>query len=229
MARQRHRKNSSTKTPRGSRGFSFPRSSVSDDVDEKIERARRRRDAERRSESSVERAAPKRTRDDFRRHGYPTTKGGVLADGPRDARGNPLPGARTELYRGGIVKQSIDQRRDFIVGFTPAEKRQFAKNPDAFVAAKLAELEARFPLLRNRRHRQVRLQWGAYRATKDFSPTAFDRRYFEGFFEHIKGKPRKKRIDALTGLHIVVHVPKSSTADKQKRKRRASKKGRKKK
>lgn len=204
------------------------RTSVSHDIDAKIERARRARDARRASErvpKELERPATKRQREELKAHGFRTTKRGVIVDGPRDKRREPIKGAKLQILKGGVIKTSVGQRRDFIYGFTKKEKREFAKDPAAFQKKKLAELRVMFPTLKRARKPQIRLQWGAYQATKDFAPSYFTAQYFAAVSPEEIRKAGKRnarpRADKLTGLHIVVHVA------KEKGKRRA--KGRKRK
>jgi hypothetical protein len=202
------------------------------DVAVKIEKARRARTARRKSERiprELERPATKAQRDELRAHGFRTTKRGVVVDGPRNKISRPIKGARVRVLSGGVVQTSVKQRRDYIYGFTKAEKREFAKNPGAFEQKKLAELEKRFPYLaRFRRKRQIRLQWGAYRATKDFAPSYFTATYFATVAPETLRKKGKKgarpRIDNLTGFHIVIHVPQPGKKNAAKTKGRKKKK-----
>ena len=234
MARARQRKtNSSSKSPRKTQAPSFAES-VRADVEAKIARARERREAERlatRGGNHIPKEAVRRVPGgvervrELQRHGFRTTKKGrgygVVVDGPRDARRRPIKGAKVEVLKGGVVKTSVKQRRDYVYGFTKNEKKAFARNPEAFTAKKLRELRELFPSLARSRKPQVRLQWGAYQATKDFAPNYFTSRYFEKFASHrpAKGKKRPKKIDTLTGLHIVIHVPKKKAHGKTKRKK----------
>ncbi len=171
----------------------------------------------------LERRADKPTRDELKHHGYYVTKRGVVIDGPRDSRRKPIKGSRVRVMKGGVIKTSVGQRRDIIYGFTKKEKRAFAKDPEGFTKSKLAELMSRFPVLRGKK-KQVRLQWGAYRATKDFSPNYFNTKYLTTPSpEEIRRVGKKKarpRADKLTGLHIVVHVPKKKGNRKHGRKKK---------
>jgi hypothetical protein len=219
MALRRHRRSSDS--------TSF-RTSVERDVAAKIERARQRRTAERKAAreripADMVHRATKKERAELKAHGFRVTPKGVVVDRPRDKKRKRIPGARISILKGGIVKMTVKQRRDFIVGFTERERSQFALNPDAKSKEVIAALKKSHPSLRKGKM-QVRLQWGSYQATKDFSPTFFTRKYFTSISpEDIRkyGKRRAPiRADKLTGLHIVIHVPKSSTADKQKRNRK---------
>lgn len=166
----------------------------------------------------LERRASKKQRAELKQHGFRTTERGVIVDGPRDKRRVPLKGSRVKVLSGGVVQTSVGQRRDYIYGFTRAEKKKFADNPEAFTNSKVAELMERFPHLR--RKKQIRLQWGAYQATKDFSPNYFTATYFAAISPEERRKVGKKkakpRADKLTGLHIVVHVPKKKAKKKRK-------------
>lgn len=192
------------------------------DVAARIEKARKQRDAERKAAripKGMERRADKATRAELAKHGYRTTKRGVLVDGPRDARSNPIKGSRVKVLRGGVVQTSVGERRDFIYGMTKAEKKRFAKNPEAMEKEIETRMRERFPLLRHVRKIQTRLQWGAYRATKDFAPSYFTSRYFSQLATHrpAKGKKRPKKIDTLTGFHFVVHVRRKKKNGKKKK------------
>ena len=227
MARTRHRRPKSSTTSRTPREFSFA-DSVRADVDAKIARARVRRDAEKRAQNpgriskDMEHRAPKEQRAVLKKHGFRVTKKGVVIDRPRDLYRRVIPGSRVRLMKGGWIKTTVGQRTDFIYGFTKKEKKEFAKNPAAMEKTILERLRKRFPTARRVRAKkiQTRLQWGAYQATKDFSPTYFTSRYFSSVSpEEIRkvGKKRAQpRADKLTGFHFVVHVPKASKARKRK-------------
>ena len=163
------------------------------------------------------RKAPADTRDKLKARGFFVTKRGVFIDGPRDTRRKPIPGARMRINKDATVVWSVKQRRDYIVGLTKAERKEFAKNPGPFIEKKEKELRAKYPTI-GKRKIQTRLQWGAYQATKDFSPNVFSSKYL------MKWLPREKehKIDKLTGLHFVVHVPREKGKKHGKRKNRRS-------
>jgi len=163
----------------------------------------------------LERKADSKTRDALKARGFFTTKRGVIVDGPRDSRRHPIKGARLRINKDGTVIWSVKQRRDYVVGLTKAERREFAKNPEAVIARKEKELRKSVGA---RRKIQTRLQWGAYQATKDFSPRVFSAKYFA------KWLPREQehKMDKLTGLHFTVHVPRQKTKGKRHGKRRRS-------
>jgi hypothetical protein len=163
------------------------------------------------------RGAPKETRVALKQRGFFVTKRGVFVDGPRDSRRKPIPGARMRITKDATIVWSVKQRRDYIVGLTKAERKEFAKDPKTFIASKEKELRAKYPSL-GKRKIQTRLQWGAYQATKDFSPTVFSSKYL------MKWLPREKehKIDKLTGLHFVIHVPRKKGKKHAKGKRRRS-------
>jgi len=168
---------------------------------------------------ALERRADKKTRDEAREHGFHTTQKGVVLDGPRDKRRDPIKGSRVRMLRGGVAQISVGQRRDFIYGFTRKEKQQFAADPGSMEKTILERLRSRFPQLKRARKPQVRLQWGAYQATKEFSPSYFTSKYFAGVApEEIRreGSKAKPRLDKLTGFHIVIHVPKKSPKGKKR-------------
>lgn len=246
MALQRHRKTKNN-TPRKQREESIA-TLAKRDVGAKIELARKRRAAELKAKRDGNRIPPDARRpipgkgtkrlDNLRElqaHGFRTSyaKGktpAVIIDAPRDKRRQKIKGAKVEVLKGGIVKMSVKQRRDIIYGFTKKEKQEFAKDPDGFTKKKLRELSDILPSLRNKKKKQVRLQWGAYQGQKDFAPTYWSKfgsgQYFNAQTPEMKRvKAKGKLKDRLTGLHIVIHVPKS----KQKGKRAPQKtKGKKK-
>lgn len=212
MARDRHRSKKNTTKATKPAAVSLA-DLVKRDVATRIEKARAARDAREKIPKHIERAVPdKSTRRTLARHGFRTTGKGVVIDGPRNRKREPIKGARVKVMSHGTVKTSVGQRRDFIYGFTAKEKREFAKDPGGFQKKKLTELERIFPSLRAARKKQVRLQWGAYQATKDFTPTYFSAKYFASISNEEIRKVGKKhatpRLDKLTGLHIVIHVPK---------------------
>ena len=152
----------------------------------------------------LRRDANKAQRTELKIRGFYTNSRGVIIDGPRDTKRQPIKGAKFQIQKNGVIKWTVKQRQDYIIGFTKKEKKQFALDPEGFVKKKLAELKKSHPSLKGlKRKPQVRLQWGAYQHTKDFSPTQFGTKYLT------KHAPREKmpRLDKLTGLHIVIHVP----------------------
>jgi hypothetical protein len=161
----------------------------------------------------------KSTRDELKRRGFFVTEKGVIVDGPRNVHRQPIKGSRVRVSKNGTVVFSNKRRRDFIVGFTPAEKKEFAKDPDKFTKKKLDELRKSNPSLRRVKRPQVRLQWGAYQATKDFTANYFSKQYFAA-----RRRTQEKKIDKLTGLHIVIHIPRErkTSAKKSGRKNRRS-------
>lgn len=166
-----------------------------------------------------------------KKRGFFTTEKGIVVDGPRDGRRNPIPGAKFRLTKDGTAVWSVNSRRDFIVGLTRAEKKEFAKHPSEFVEKKLSELRETIPTLRGvpRSKIQVRLQWGAYQGTKDFSPNEFARLTTFQQFRAMHGVGRKRKasdVDRLTGLHIVVHLPKGKSNVGKTTKKRARTKAR---
>jgi hypothetical protein len=230
MARARQRKkNSSKRTSNQQRKSAVTRAPgiaelVKRDVAKKIAAKRKARAYTPRIPKELERPATARQRDELKKHGFRTTKKGVIVDGPRDKNRQPIKGAKLEVLKGGVIKTSVKQRRDFIYGFTRQEKREFAKNPGAFEAKKMKELESLFPSLKKAKKKQIRLQWGAYQATKDFAPSYFTARYFAAVspeeVRKVGKKKAKPRADKLTGLHIVIHVPTKKAKRAKGRKRK---------
>lgn len=141
----------------------------------------------------------KKTRENLKARGFFTTDKGAFIDSPRDVRRKKIPRTRFEVNQDGTVVFRNHKRRDYIIGFTKAERIAFAKDPEGFQKKKIAELERKYPALRGRK--VVRLQWGAYQATKDFVPTHFLTRYGANWNTPVG----KKMKDILTGFHIVVH------------------------
>lgn len=166
----------------------------------------------------LERKADSKTREALKERGFFTTKRGVIVDGPRDSKRQPIKGAKLTISKDGTVKWSVKQRRDYVVGLTKKERREFAKNPEAVIARKEQELRERFPSVGKRRKIQTRLQWGAYQATKDFSPRVFTAKYFAKFLP----REQEHKMDKLTGLHFTVHVPRTKPKGKRYGKRRRS-------
>ena len=148
------------------------------------------------------RKADKPTLAELKKRGFFVTDKGVFVDGPRDVRRKPIPNTRMEIMRDGVIKWRNGNRADYVIGFTRQDKKEFVRDPDAFTKKKLKELKEKFPTLKDAKSLQVRLQWGAYQGTKDFSPSYFTQRYFA---------PEKGRIDKLTGLHVVAHIPRHLT------------------
>lgn len=150
----------------------------------------------------LQRSANESQRRELKKRGFFTTDKGVIIDGPRDARRKPIKGAKLSIQKDGTVKWSVKDRRDYIVGLTRKEKQEFAVNPNALIKRKLEELKRNNPTLAKSRNIQVRLQWGAYQATKDFHAAAFTKRYGH--------EPEKQIKDRLTGLHFVIHSKRSA-------------------
>jgi len=164
----------------------------------------------------LRRDATKAQRAELKKRGFYTNTRGVIVDSPRNTKRQQIKGAKLTIEKKGVIKWSVKQRRDYIIGFTKKEKKEFALDPKSFEKKKLAELRKTHPSFKGlKRKPQVRLQWGAYQATKDFSPNVFNSKYL------MKWLPREKehKIDKLTGFHIVIHVP-------RKRKKRAKRKNR---
>lgn len=160
---------------------------------------------------------------EFKRHGFRTAGDRyVVVDGPRDGKRNPIKGARVTLKKGGVVVITAGNRKDYIYGFTRKEKKNFAAFPEAFLDNQYLVLAKTFPSLKKARKPQVRLQWGAYQATKDFAPNYFTAKYFAAISPEERreeGKKAKPRGDKLTGMHVVIH-----SAPKRKKKKTTAKK-----
>lgn len=162
----------------------------------------------------LQRKADKEQRVELKRRGFFVTEKGVIIDSPRDTKRKQIPGAKFSIQSDATIKWTVTRRTkktvhirsDYIIGLTKAEKKEFARNPDKLIARKLEELKARNPRLRKKRDIQVRLQWGAYQATKDFHSGYFTKRY-----GHVPERDKKRVADRLTGLHFVVHSSKHLT------------------
>lgn len=149
--------------------------------------------------------ASKAQQKELRKRGFFTTGKGVIVDGPRDSKRRPIKARRfTVLTNGEGVKWTVNGRRDYIIGLLPSERIQFAADPVAFLKAHRNMMQERYPDFRNARDVQVRLQWGAYQATKDFSPSFFFKG--GGTLEKEQRLMRQGKTDKLTGLHYVIHV-----------------------
>lgn len=212
MARKRHRSTDSTPSRASLAAL------VKRDVEAKIERARQRRAARERVPLEMVRRVPDRaTRSDLKKHGFRVIPEGVVIDGPRNRKREPIPGARIKAHKGGVVSMQVKDRRDYVYGMTKKEKAAFAKGElsDKDILARLRRM---FPNLRQRRV-QTRLQWGSYQGTKGYTPNYFSARYFQTFqTEYVSGKARRgeRKIDTLTGFHFVVHVQKKRKAKRGK-------------
>jgi hypothetical protein len=183
----------------------------------------RRREA---LERNYTRKVTPRQRDQLRERGFHVSKRGVVIDGPRDSRRKPIAGAKMNVLKDGTVKWTVGQRRDFVVGLSSKDKKAFAKDPELFTKEILRRLRETNPTLKKIRPARIqkRLQWGAFQATKDFSPQHFTKQYFSMIApeERTRGG-KEKRLDKLTGLHFVIHIPKPSKARKRKRGKRGRK------
>jgi hypothetical protein len=161
----------------------------------------------------LQRSATKEQRAELKARGHRVTDKGVIIDSPRDAERKQISGAKFQIQKGGIIKWSVRQRRDYIVGFTKKEKKDFAKDPQSVIARTLAKLRKENPSFKGlKRKPQVRLQWGAYQAQKDFSIRQFFASDTGWRISQAEKKPTKKNreaYDILVGLHIVIHVPKA--------------------
>lgn len=152
----------------------------------------------------LQKPANKEQRAGLKKRGFFTTEKGVIVDGPRDAKRKPIKTRRfAVLGKGEGVKWTVNGRRDYIIGLSNAERKEFAENPAAFLKAHKEMMREKYSDFRNARDVQTRLQWGAYQATKDFVPSYFSKRY--PYIESpVKGK---KVLDRLTGIHYVIHLP----------------------
>lgn len=164
----------------------------------------------------------KRQAEQLRERGFHVSKRGVAVDAPRDAQRKKIKGARVRVTKDATVVWSVGQRRDYIVGLTKKEKKAFAENPELVTKQILARLRKKNKTLARFKPSKIqkRLQWGAFQATKDFSYSYFNKNYFATPSpEDRRAKKKTPRLDKLTGLHFVVHLP------TPKRKGKRAKKG----
>lgn len=166
-------------------------------------------------EEHYSRKVGKKQREELKARGFHTTKRAVVIDAPRDARRKKIPGAKMQVLKGGVVKWTVGERRDFIYGMTKKEKKEFARDPELFTQKILKRLREQNPTLKKIRPSRIqkRLQWGAFQGTKDFAPSYFTKQYFADVSPEDTTKGRKsKRLDKLTGLHFVIHIPRTRKA-----------------
>lgn len=161
----------------------------------------------------LQKSATKEQRAILKERGFFTTGKGVIVDGPRTAKRKPIAGTRFAILKDGTVTFSKGSRKDYIVGFTRAEKKAFAKDPKKFMDAREKEFRAKLKARGIKaRDVQIRLQWGAYQGTKDFAPNQFMKRY-----PYIESKVKGQAIlDRMTGMHVVIHVAKKKKRSKGK-------------
>lgn len=157
--------------------------------------------------------ATKEQRAMLKERGFFVTKKTVVIDRPRNAQRDKIKGARFSILKSGTIKFSVKQRRDYTYGLTKKEKKQFAESPDSFIKDLLARLKTENRTLRDSIRPAIRLTWGAFQGTKSFSASYFTKNYFGSVSpeeeRNVKNKrKRKKRLDKLTGITFVVHVPK---------------------
>jgi hypothetical protein len=160
----------------------------------------------------LQRSADAEQRHILKQRGFFVTGKGVIIDGPRDIHRNPIKGARWHISKEGVVTTAVKQRRDIIYGMTRKEKEEFAHDPQAFINNLLERLRAAHPSIPKKKRPQIRLQWGAYQATKDFSPQLFwlSQSPLGKKSRETKDytKKREAATDRLTGIHIVYHITK---------------------
>ena len=167
----------------------------------------------------------------LREKGFYVSRNKVIVDVPRNIHREKIPHTRFSVLRSGVVKFTNTERRDYVIGFTKAEKKEFAKDPAAFRKKKLAEFRRQNPTAAKYwKTAQVRLQWGAFQGTKEFAPSYFTATYFasispEETRKQKRGK-RRPRIDKLTGFHIVIHAAAPRKRAKKNNTRRRGRKGR---
>lgn len=141
--------------------------------------------------------------------GYTVTTKGVILDAPRTALGKRLKGSRMTVLKGGIVKESVRERRDYIIGMDKKQRRKFAVDPKSFVKELLKH--AKSPALRKSKKQYIRLQWGAFSGRIDYKLENL-----ADYFLDEKGKIKGRLIKNLTGIRIITYVEKT-----KKRKKRA--------
>lgn len=155
----------------------------------------------------------------LKEHGFHVSKHGALIDSPRkraydDPKRGKVPGARFKVQDDGTVKFSTKQRRDYVVGFTKQEKKDFDSNPKETIDRILARLRKKNAELKRSRKVQTRLQWGAFESRKDFSPLSYVKkldtmRKIATWLRRKYGPRVKTPLDNLTGVHFVIHTQKT--------------------
>lgn len=166
--------------------------------------------------------ANKDDRERLKKKGFFVTDKGVIIDGPRDRKRKPIATRRFDITSYGDIKWSVNGRRDYIVGLTPKEKIEFAKDTKAFIKKHRALMRERYPDFREASDIQVRLQWGAYQATKDFVPgreIQTGGKDTDKQFRLLRREKTGGKNDILTGLHYVIHVTKKTRQKRRKRRR----------
>jgi hypothetical protein len=165
----------------------------------------------------------KKTAAKLKERGFMVEGRKVVIDVPRDRNRKKIRGAKMDVLKDGTVKYAVKQRRDYIVGMTKTERKAFAKNPELVTQQILKRLRDANPTLKKMRPSriQTRLQWGAFQATKDYSPSYFTKHYFATISPEDRREGRKNpRLDKLTGLHFVVHIPQKRKAKHGGKKRK---------
>jgi hypothetical protein len=163
--------------------------------------------------------ATKEQRAELRTRGYIVNHKGIILDRPRDKDRKQIPGAKMSIQTGGVIKWTVGQRRDFILGLTTAERKEFEKDPEKLIDRKLKALRESHPKTFKglKQKPRVKLQWGAYASRMEFSPHEFARKYplwakwlkahGRKFPESVGRVKTAQAKDRLVGLHIVIHVP----------------------
>lgn len=165
----------------------------------------------------LQKPATKEQRKNLKKRGFFTTHKGLVVDGPRDSRRKPVKARRFRVLGDGSgVKWTVNGRRDYIIGLTREERIAFALDPAGFLYLHREFMKQTYSDFRNARDIQVRLQWGAYQATKDFDPSMF---YKGG--DTLKKEQKlmaQGKTDKLTGLHYVIHLPRKKRRHGKKKK-----------
>lgn len=146
--------------------------------------------------------------------GYTVTARGVILDAPRTPLGKRLKGARMTVLKGGVVKESVGSRRDYIIGLTKKQRREFARDPSKY--AKQLFSKSKSKAIRKSKKQYIRLQWGAYSGRIDYKLENLG-----SYFLDERGKIKGHLIKNLTGIRLITYV---DTEQKSAKRRRARKK-----
>lgn len=146
--------------------------------------------------------------------GYTVTTKGVILDAPRTALGKRLKGSRMSVLKGGVIKETIKDRRDYIIGLNKNQRREFAKDPKRLVKELLKHSKS--PALRKTKKQYIRLQWGAYSGRIDYKLENLAQ-----YFLDEKGKIKGHLIKNLTGIRVITYVEKTKRKKAKRKRRRA--------
>lgn len=160
------------------------------------------------SPKMLRKVTPK-TRDDLAAKGFQVTRKGVILDAPRTPLGKRLKGARVSVLKNGIIKESVGDRRDYIIGLDKKQRRAFALDPKKFL--KDLQDKTRSKNIKKFKKHYIRLQWGAFSGRIDYKIENL-----ADYFLDDKGKLKRGLLKNLTGIRIITY---DETKKRKKRKR----------